>query len=241
MRCKPRPPFSLNTPTIPWTIQDGTRVDGPSSNGLVVPPLVLVHSFRPLQEDSFPSSRGPDGRFRPLQQVLPMEEASIGGWNVPQPSLSVPPPPPPKDGVYTSVPPSAPSPISPHLLQTGYPFVNIPTASPAASPRAPRQSVDSVQLSRLTAVERSRSLKLTRMHPYLQFMCGPLLRYDTMDEHGMWHGAALIVSELLIFRPGLLSVPLTSHLAISCRRWFYLRAISGFEVFLGPRAAPFPA
>lgn len=33
------------------------------------------------------------------------------------------------------------------------------------------------------------------MQPYLQFMCGPLLRYDTVDEHGVWHGAALIVSE----------------------------------------------
>lgn len=33
------------------------------------------------------------------------------------------------------------------------------------------------------------------MNPYLQFMCGPLLRYDTMDERAVWHGAALIVSE----------------------------------------------
>lgn len=32
------------------------------------------------------------------------------------------------------------------------------------------------------------------MNPYLQFMCGPLLRYDTVDERGVWHGAALIVT-----------------------------------------------
>ena len=32
------------------------------------------------------------------------------------------------------------------------------------------------------------------MHPYLQFMCGPLLRYDSIDSDGVWHGAALIVS-----------------------------------------------
>lgn len=32
------------------------------------------------------------------------------------------------------------------------------------------------------------------MSPYLQFMVGPLLRYDTVDENGLWHGAVLIVS-----------------------------------------------
>ncbi|KAF9036679.1 hypothetical protein BJ165DRAFT_1394689 [Panaeolus papilionaceus] len=32
------------------------------------------------------------------------------------------------------------------------------------------------------------------MDPHLQFMCGPLLKYDTIDEHGVWHGAALIVT-----------------------------------------------
>jgi E3 ubiquitin-protein ligase NEDD4 len=32
------------------------------------------------------------------------------------------------------------------------------------------------------------------MHPYLQFMCGPLLRYDSVDSDGVWRGAALIVS-----------------------------------------------
>jgi hypothetical protein len=38
---------------------------------------------------------------------------------------------------------------------------------------------------------------MRKMNPYLQFMCGPLLRYDTVDEQGVWHGAALIVSESL--------------------------------------------
>lgn len=32
------------------------------------------------------------------------------------------------------------------------------------------------------------------MRPHLQFMCGPLLRYDTVDVHGVWRGAALIVT-----------------------------------------------
>ncbi|EGO20988.1 hypothetical protein SERLADRAFT_351219 [Serpula lacrymans var. lacrymans S7.9] len=32
------------------------------------------------------------------------------------------------------------------------------------------------------------------MDPHLQLMVGPLLRYDTVDESGIWHGAALIVT-----------------------------------------------
>jgi hypothetical protein len=50
-------------------------------------------------------------------------------------------------------------------------------------------------LSQLKPVERSERLNLKRklMDPYLQFMCGPLLRYDTIDEDGVWRGAALVV------------------------------------------------
>ena len=36
--------------------------------------------------------------------------------------------------------------------------------------------------------------KAPRTDPYLQFMVGPLLRYDTVDENGLWHGAVMIVS-----------------------------------------------
>ncbi len=46
----------------------------------------------------------------------------------------------------------------------------------------------------MNAVERSKHLRVARMSPYLQFMAGPLLRYDTV-EHGVWRGAAMIVSE----------------------------------------------
>ncbi|KAI0253869.1 hypothetical protein BJV78DRAFT_1189908 [Lactifluus subvellereus] len=146
------------------------------------------------REDSLPS-RGPDGQFRPFQQVLPMEEAFIGGWNVSAAApSSVPPTPPPKDGVYMGFPSSTLPPVSSHLLQTGYPFVNVPSTRIPSSPHGLRHSSNNSQLSRLTAVERSKSLKKRWMNPYLQFMCGPLLRYDTMDEHGVWHGAALIVT-----------------------------------------------
>ena len=40
----------------------------------------------------------------------------------------------------------------------------------------------------------SQNSRVERMKPHLQFMVGPLLRYDTI-ENGIWRGAALIVSE----------------------------------------------
>ena len=46
----------------------------------------------------------------------------------------------------------------------------------------------------LSAVERSHFLRAVRMQPYMQFMVGPLLRYDTV-ENGVWRGACLIVSK----------------------------------------------
>lgn len=49
-------------------------------------------------------------------------------------------------------------------------------------------------ISSMSAVERSRNLRIAKMKPYLQVMVGPLLRYDTI-ENGIWRGAALIVSE----------------------------------------------
>lgn len=52
----------------------------------------------------------------------------------------------------------------------------------------------SQQLSHMTAVERSQNLRVSSMRPILQLMAGPMLRYDTVDADGVWHGAALIVS-----------------------------------------------
>lgn len=46
----------------------------------------------------------------------------------------------------------------------------------------------------LSAVERTRVLpKPAQMSPHLQFMCGPLLRYDTVVGN-IWYGAAMIVT-----------------------------------------------
>jgi hypothetical protein len=52
------------------------------------------------------------------------------------------------------------------------------------------------------------------MEPHLQFMVGPLLRYDTVDENGLWRGAALIVSKFpLTLVAGQSSVLTTTFLA----------------------------
>ncbi|KAH8833526.1 hypothetical protein DL96DRAFT_1456583 [Flagelloscypha sp. PMI_526] len=63
-------------------------------------------------------------------------------------------------------------------------------------PGLPRRvsSVPASRLANLSAVERSSRLRTARMNPHLQFMCGPLLRYDTVDSDGIWHGAALVVT-----------------------------------------------
>lgn len=49
-------------------------------------------------------------------------------------------------------------------------------------------------LKNMSAIERSSVLRVARMTPHLQFMVGPLLRYDTVDVDGIWRGAALVVT-----------------------------------------------
>ncbi|KAI6150305.1 hypothetical protein BKA82DRAFT_4461602 [Pisolithus tinctorius] len=51
-----------------------------------------------------------------------------------------------------------------------------------------------VGLAQLPPAERARAQRIPQMDPVLQFMVGPLLRYDTVDMNGVWHGAALIVT-----------------------------------------------
>ncbi|KAJ3761059.1 hypothetical protein EV360DRAFT_93213 [Lentinula raphanica] len=130
------------------------------------------HAYRRAhkEDDYFTTPRrGADGRFTPVeQQVRPIDEQFIGGF-LPPPS-PVPPPLPVKDDIYTD------------------PSFHLPSGVES------QKSISSSQLSRLSAVERSRTLRVARMDPHLMFMVGPLLRYDTTDEHGIWHGAVLIVT-----------------------------------------------
>jgi hypothetical protein len=130
-------------------------------------------------------SRGPDGYFCPVVQIEATEDVIIGGWTMPVSRYPSPRPNRPESNGNASVNSNiGPSPEFPG--SNGYPFV-----------RRPSSSMDEIPLSQLSPLERSKALNFRKsvMQPYLQFMCGPLLRYDTVDEHGVWHGAALIVSE----------------------------------------------
>lgn len=49
-------------------------------------------------------------------------------------------------------------------------------------------------LARLPPAERAKRQRTAHMNPSLHLMVGPLLRYDTIDQNGVWHGAALIVT-----------------------------------------------
>jgi hypothetical protein len=144
----------------------------------------LVRAF---QEGELLSSRGPDSRFRPLTQV---EDAIGGSAHLAHPDSS--------ESVGARDVRAHPK--APNLRR-------IQTSSPAARPgQLPLRQLDVIDgvrpsfsqnpLSQLSAAERSHALNLRKgmMNPYLQFTCGPLLRYDTIDN-GVWHGAALIVSE----------------------------------------------
>ena len=135
--------------------------------------------------------RGPDGRFRPLEEIGPMDGAFIGGFRMPEPGGSPftsrpPPTPPPKDdlGQYYSV-----------NGQRAPDLGTVPQQANQYEARATEPLSPLHQLAQMSAVERSRNLKVRHMEPYLQVMAGPLLRYDTVDKQGVWRGAALLVSE----------------------------------------------
>ena len=150
----------------------------------------LTHgSFGLVQEGASTPFRGPDGRYRHASQIESVDDVLIGGWAIPPPRYPSPSPtyPDGTDGGDASRNVTPPPPFSSlPIQQTGYPFV--------------RQSgpfMDDTPAPPLNTSEGSQAFKRRRwfMVPYLQFMCGPLLRYDAVDEHGVWHGAALIVSK----------------------------------------------
>lgn len=164
---------------------------GCSRGGLYsLPPAVqLAHRDVDTQDGQ---QRGPDGRFQPLEQVLPLPEDFIGGFNPAVRPATPGPPLPPKD--EAGVPPS------PHYVAhspLGLPPTSWAAAAPGGNGELRQPSVSSMtsQFTHMSAVERSQTLRVAKMNPHLQFMCGPLLRYDTVDERGVWLGAALIVSK----------------------------------------------
>ncbi|KIY71124.1 hypothetical protein CYLTODRAFT_419127 [Cylindrobasidium torrendii FP15055 ss-10] len=130
------------------------------------------HAFRRAQHEEELYSRpqrGQDGRYAPVEEITPMSDQWIGGFHPNQQRPQGAPPLPPRLPPRQSRPP---------------PYEGA-SSSATMSP---------AQVARLDAVERTRIQRIARMDPYLQFMVGPLLRYDTVDEQGIWHGAAMIVT-----------------------------------------------
>ncbi|KAF7322852.1 C-CAP/cofactor C-like domain-containing protein [Mycena chlorophos] len=131
---------------------------------------------RAKRESEYTPHRGENGHYIPMEAPpLALDESFIGGFDpyLQQPSRPAtpltpkPPPLPPKDAGY--IPGSQFGQIS----KTNSSF----TSTFAA----------------MSAVERSEAQRIPRMDPHLQFMVGPLLRYDTV-ERGVWRGAVLIVT-----------------------------------------------
>ncbi|PPQ81212.1 hypothetical protein CVT25_015736 [Psilocybe cyanescens] len=115
------------------------------------------------------------GYHQPVEDVGPMDERFIGGFSRELAPSPRPPALPPKD-----YPPGLP--MNNQAPETLY------------YPQPSQSTILTSHLTTMTAVERSQILRVARMDPHLQFMCGPLLKYDTIDEHGIWHGAALVVT-----------------------------------------------
>ena len=104
---------------------------------------------------------------------------------------------------FTSRPPPTPPPkddAGQYYAVNGQRSPSFGTVPQQASQYEAMESLSPLhQLARMSAVERSRNLKVKHMEPYLQVMAGPLLRYDTVDKQGVWRGAALVVSKLTSF------------------------------------------
>ncbi|KAF7304654.1 C-CAP/cofactor C-like domain-containing protein [Mycena kentingensis (nom. inval.)] len=117
-------------------------------------------------------TRNEGGGFVPVENVLPLDETFPGGFNPYNTMVHRPatpgPPLPPKDASY----------IGKAHSQFSQSTSNSTTTSTFAT---------------MTAVERSEAQRIPRMNPHLQFMVGPLLRYDTV-ENGVWRGAVMIAT-----------------------------------------------
>ena len=153
--------------------------------------------FGLVQESALPPSKGPDGRFRPVEAVESTEDVVIGGWVF---SASQPHSPHSTQLDDHGNVPEPPSPLSSYIREARYPFIR-QLSELGLHDQNGSPTYYETPSSQLGPVERSEKLNAKRniMEPYLQFICGPLLRYDTIDEDGVWHGAALIVSKCWYF------------------------------------------
>ncbi|KAG2158423.1 uncharacterized protein EDB93DRAFT_1077236 [Suillus bovinus] len=126
--------------------------------------------------------RGPGGRYPPVEEIDPLPDGvgrtQAGGFGIPR---------------LSSLTPGTPPPAVPPKYFTDNPAQNVYASASLPIERLASGS-SGVSFVHMPAVERSRAQRLPKMEPHLQFMVGPLLRYDTVDENGLWRGAALIVT-----------------------------------------------
>ena len=149
--------------------------------------------------------RGPDGRFQPIEQVGPLNDEFIGGFNAGLNLNGAPPNRPPHPHPPPLLPPRPFDGGQNQHRQDGLPKYGYGAPPYGRSDgrgsmqQDPRRSASTSSygsgLAQLSAVERSKILRSVRMDPVLQYMVGPLLKYDTVDEKDIWHGACLIVSK----------------------------------------------
>ncbi|QRW27563.1 adenylyl cyclase-associated protein 1 [Rhizoctonia solani] len=148
---------------------------------------IITAKCSAINQDAYYSQHpqmGSDGRYLGVETVSPLNEPWVGGFQA-QGQM-------PHAQVQGNVP------IPPYHSQSGFPEpghrppawipdVKIPGDTYTDHAHYPGPSPYSAPP--LSAVERSNALGgPPRMDPHLQMMCGPLLRYDTVDDHGIWHG-----------------------------------------------------
>lgn len=115
--------------------------------------------------------RNEEGRYTPVEEIgAPQDDEFVGGFDPNKPVLA--------DAAYQ------------YHEATGYPATHpwpsastsaagpaaVPSLPPPVPPKAPPP------------------LPQRPVGPHLQVVCGPLLRYDTVSEFKVWHGAVLLVT-----------------------------------------------
>ncbi|KDQ06742.1 hypothetical protein BOTBODRAFT_39397 [Botryobasidium botryosum FD-172 SS1] len=154
--------------------------------------------------------KGPDGRYLGYEEA---PEPMNGPWVPPIPPRPSPGPSSPERYGSTShsllpppLPPRMPVPVhhqrhdSASSSHSSFQYPPSPSSyyppSPHYAPSSASQAsfAPSSSTVTLSAAQRAQSLPRTaQMSPHLQLMCGPLLRYDTV-ENGIWYGAVMVVS-----------------------------------------------
>lgn len=104
--------------------------------------LYSLSLFAQESENFESPQRGPDGRYLPVEQITPMDESFIGGFHphIPSRAPSPAPPLPPKD-----------------RIQPGF-----------NSSQGSQLTMSSSEMTHLSAIERSKLLRVARMNPHLQ-------------------------------------------------------------------------